>query len=102
MDRPEIKLVLGINDHWEDYAHIGSYQLDHYGMLGGHEVLWYRGSRSIMLKYRYSDGTQAHLSITELGSEAEGLLASLALALEPVGVEVVREAPLEFFGLSEG
>ena len=102
VDNPEIKLVLGIEDHWDDYAHFGSYHLDHCGMLSGHEVLWYHGPHSTLLKYRFSDGTQAHLNITELGPEAEDLLASLAPALEPVGVEVVREAPLEFLGFSQG
>lgn len=97
-----LQILLRADASHDDYEHVNGYTLKRTGTLNGHEVLWFDKSDGVELVYRFEGGTQACLYAKGSGAEVEALLEELALHVEPVPMDLIEGAPLEFFGLAKG
>ena len=98
-----LRIVIGADAHHLNYDHVGGYSFKRAGTLNGHETLWYDGSSTgTALLYRCCDQYQIHLLTHSWGPEIEAILETLAVRVEAVPVEIVRQTPLEFRGFSQG
>ena len=97
-----LRIILGAEASHNDYEHVSGHTMIRTGTLNGHEVLWFDVGEGVELVYRYQDGTQAHMYAKGYGAEIEAILEDLALHVEPVPIDLIKGAPLEFFGLAQG
>lgn len=95
-------ILLSADASHDNYEHVSGYTLNRTGTLNGHMVLWFDKSDGVELFYRFEDGTQVCLYAKGSGAEVEAILEDLALHVEPVPIDLIKGAPLEFFGLAQG
>ena len=95
-------ILLNAEASHDNYEHVSGYTLNRTGTLNGHEILWFDKSEGVELFYRFEDGTQVCLYAKGSGAEVDAILEDLALHVEPVPIDLIKGAPLEFFGLAQG
>ena len=97
-----LRLILRVDAFQDDYANVIGFTLNRTGTLNGHEILWFDKPGGVELFYRFEDGIQACLYAEGSGPEVEALLEALALQVEPVSMDLIKGAPLEFHPFAQG
>ena len=98
----KLRIILRADAFHDDYKHVSGFTLNRTDTLNGHEILWFERPAGVELIYRFEGGNQACLYAGGSGAEVEELLEELALQAEPVPVDLIKGAPLEFIGFAQG